>query len=143
MENPYAGYQKFTPAGLGDEGGGDVDWWHDYIRELVEAANDHGEWSAKRGYETGKAEQAKIVSELVEALDICVEWFRNEIVTQAVKDGRVPYFGGYKRSVMALARIPGHYTHTPCPDCGRIGRNNCPTCDDFAHEEAIAKAKGE
>ncbi|KKM83674.1 hypothetical protein LCGC14_1306860 [marine sediment metagenome] len=89
------------------------------------------------------AEQAELVKELVEALDICVDWFRNKIVTQAVTDGQVPYFEGYKRGVMALAQIPGHYTHTPCTDCGHIGRNNCPTCDDSAHEEAIAKAREE
>ncbi len=55
-ESPYTGYQKFTPAGLSDEGGGDVACWHDYIREVVEAANDHGEWSAQRGYAAGKAD---------------------------------------------------------------------------------------
>ena len=69
MERPYTGYQKFTPAGLSDGGGGDVAWWHDYIREIVEAANDHGEWSAGRGYAAGKVDGITLAGARVTAFN--------------------------------------------------------------------------
>jgi hypothetical protein len=51
---------------LGDGGGGDVDWWQDYIRQLIEDAHLHYKHQIE-GFDIAAIE-AGVVKQLVEAL---------------------------------------------------------------------------
>ena len=51
-------FDDYDAGLLNDYGGGDVDWWHGYLRSVIDSANENGRLQLEQALEADRQEMA-------------------------------------------------------------------------------------